>query len=111
MSERLKIRAQSAPWQNAIILYLERGERERYAKRQVVSSMTFEELDDGAVFHDAAIVAISNDDAQALMDDLWHGGLRPTEGSGSAGSLRATEKHLKDMREINTKLLDKVLGE
>lgn len=38
--------------------------------------------------------------AQALMDALWNCGLRPTEGAGSAGSLAATEKHLRDMRTI-----------
>ncbi len=39
-------------------------------------------------------------EAQQLMDDLWQCGYRPSEGSGSAGSLKATEKHLSDMRDI-----------
>ena len=43
---------------------------------------------------------ISMEMAQQLMDDLWRCGLRPTEGTGSAGSLAATERHLKDMRSI-----------
>ncbi len=38
--------------------------------------------------------------AQQLMDDLWRCGLRPTEGSGSAGSLAATERHLADLQKI-----------
>lgn len=38
--------------------------------------------------------------AQLLMDELWRIGFRPSEGTGSAGSLAATERHLKDMREI-----------
>lgn len=38
--------------------------------------------------------------AQNLMDELWRVGLRPSEGSGSAGSLAATERHLKDMQRI-----------
>jgi hypothetical protein len=38
--------------------------------------------------------------AQALMDDLWAAGLRPAEGSGSAGSLLATQRHLADMRQL-----------
>lgn len=38
--------------------------------------------------------------AQLLMDDLWMAGIRPTEGSGSAGSLAATQRHLEDMRTI-----------
>ena len=43
---------------------------------------------------------LSRDSAQELMDALWSAGLRPTEGSGSAGSLAATERHLADMRGI-----------
>lgn len=38
--------------------------------------------------------------AQQLMDDLWQCGLRPSEGSGSAGALAATQRHLDDMRKI-----------
>ena len=43
---------------------------------------------------------LNYEEAQTLMDDLWSCGLRPTEGRGSAGSLAATERHLKDMRKI-----------
>lgn len=43
---------------------------------------------------------ISPPAAQLLMDDLWRAGLRPSEGSGSAGALRAVERHLDDMRQI-----------
>lgn len=43
---------------------------------------------------------LSDLEAQALMDRLWKVGLRPTEGSGSAGSLAATERHLKDMQKL-----------
>ncbi len=45
-------------------------------------------------------------DAQTLIDDLWRCGLRPSEGSGSAGALRAVEAHLEDMRRIVGKKLD-----
>lgn len=38
--------------------------------------------------------------AQRLMDGLWECGLRPSEGTGSAGSLAATERHLSDMQRI-----------
>jgi hypothetical protein len=43
--------------------------------------------------------------AQDLMDELWLCGFRPSEGTGSAGSLAATQNHLKDMRAIAGKLL------
>lgn len=46
-------------------------------------------------------------DAQRLMDELWWCGLRPSEGTGSAGSLRATEKHLADMQRIAFMLLER----
>lgn len=45
-------------------------------------------------------------DAQTLMDELWRCGLRPAEGSGTAGAMRAVEKHLDDMRAIVGKKLD-----
>ncbi len=32
--------------------------------------------------------------AQELMDDLWRCGVRPAEGTGSAGALVATQRHL-----------------
>lgn len=46
------------------------------------------------------VVELIGEEAQQLMDELWSAGLRPTEGAGSAGSLAATERHLKDMRTL-----------
>lgn len=45
-------------------------------------------------------LSIATSTAQSLMDQLWNCGLRPTEGSGSAGALSATQRHLEDMRRI-----------
>ena len=45
-------------------------------------------------------LSIGQEAAQTLMDDLWHCGLRPTEGAGSAGALAATQNHLKDMQRL-----------
>lgn len=47
--------------------------------------------------------------AQFLMDQLWICGLRPSEGTGSAGALAATQDHLRTVQTVMTKLLDKVL--
>lgn len=49
---------------------------------------------------------LDKDEAQQLMDELWRIGARPTEGSGSAGSLAATERHLRDMQAIVKKTLE-----
>lgn len=43
---------------------------------------------------------IQREAGQELMDELWRVGLRPSEGSGSAGALAAVERHLADMRAI-----------
>ena len=45
-------------------------------------------------------LTMNKTEAQELMDQLWRCGIRPSEGSGSAGSLAATEKHLNDMRKL-----------
>ena len=45
-------------------------------------------------------LTITKDEAQVLMDDLWDAGIRPTEGMGSAGSMQAVQKNLKDLRKI-----------
>ena len=51
------------------------------------------------------MMTLENQAAQSLMDQLWHCGLRPSEGSGSAGALAATQQHLDDMRAIAFKKL------
>lgn len=61
---------------------------------------------EGAVIDPAITLSLTA--AQQLMDALWSCGLRPTEGSGSAGSLAATERHLSDMRNISNGLLKKI---
>ena len=50
--------------------------------------------------HVEPITRIDDMQAQVLMDELWACGIRPTEGSGSAGSMAATTKHLEDMRTL-----------
>lgn len=49
---------------------------------------------------------IDETQAQVLMDNLWDCGLRPSEGSGSAGALMAAQLHLEDMRRIVAKNLE-----
>ncbi|MAC32231.1 MAG: hypothetical protein CME38_01335 [Haliea sp.] len=96
MNEKIQIRAVSAPWHSGVELLVRHGD-------SVGVSINMETLD-----HNRAVeptVRIGRDEAQTLMDDLWTAGLRPTEGTGSAGSLQATEKHLSDMRKIAFKQL------
>jgi hypothetical protein len=46
------------------------------------------------------VAVIEDRETQMLMDQLWDCGLRPSEGSGSAGALAATERHLADLRRL-----------
>lgn len=61
--------------------------------------------------HVDSVGRMTNEEAQSLIDELWDCGLRPTEGKGSAGSLKATENHLNDMRKIVFKDFGKEAGE
>lgn len=66
--------------------------------KDLIGVMTWEPIVDGG--HPVPSLSLPRGANQNLMDELWRAGLRPTEGSGSAGSLAATEKHLADMRAI-----------
>ncbi len=52
------------------------------------------------VFPQRGPISLRNKEAQSLMDQLWSCGLRPSEGSGSAGALAATERHLTDLQKL-----------
>lgn len=47
-----------------------------------------------------SFLTINKSEAQILMDDLWSAGLRPSEGSSSAGAMKAVQNHLEDMKKI-----------
>lgn len=48
---------------------------------------------------------LETQDVQALMDSLWNIGFRPSEGTGSAGSLKATQDHLKTVQDVMSRTL------
>ena len=90
-----RIRAQSAPWHNGVELYI--GTTDGSA---VVKNFILEERDAHTAIDPSAAIRLEPENAQTLMDDLWQAGIRPTEGAGTAGSMKATQKHLEDMRAI-----------
>ena len=53
---------------------------------------------------------LSNGAAQQIVDELWLAGIRPSEGTGSAGALKAREDHLKDLEVVADKLFDLLKG-
>jgi len=93
----LTVRANRQPWTDAIeIAVLQLGGRPGLAPS--IGAITMTPLVDGQISEPT--MRLTNEAAQLLMDELWRCGLRPSEGSGSAGSLAATERHLADMRRI-----------
>ena len=88
----MTIRAHSAPWRNCVEFLAMQG-------GAIGTEISMEVKENQHQACDPTF-SLRYDEAQVLMDDLWVAGLRPTEGAGSAGSLRATEKHLNDMRRI-----------
>lgn len=43
---------------------------------------------------------ISQDDMQAMFDQLWTLGFRPLDGTGNGGHIEAMKYHLEDMRKL-----------
>lgn len=109
-----QLRAQAAPWNRGVELLIGcgcktarfQGEPESvmhssgWTELQPAdgSSLAFIEYPEGAKRPPS--LELTMQAAQTLMDDLWQAGLRPTEGTGSAGSLAATERHLQDMQRL-----------
>jgi hypothetical protein len=104
MQKDLEIRCQRKPWGSDIefMAMLPRHD----GGFDVGDPLTMRRLEPGEHFRDETF-RLSNTAAQQLMDELWSCGLRPSEGTGSAGSLAATERHLKDMRTIALGILGK----
>ena len=87
------IRAQSAPWRSAVELYIGSPDNKTRVKEIVL-----ERTEEGVEYPPSFM--LENTTAQTLMDDLWNCGLRPTDGAGTAGAMRAVERHLEDMRTL-----------
>lgn len=61
--------------------------------------VTMQKVEEGATLPSPTFT-MNETNTQMLMDELWRCGFRPSEGTGSAGSLAATERHLEDMRAL-----------
>ena len=91
----IEVRANQCPWQfkNHIELRIV-----DYETQYVAEPIVMRKVDVGEMIPVA--MHMEPRTAQALMDQLWDCGLRPTEGTGSAGALAATERHLRDMQRL-----------
>lgn len=98
--------AERREWSNNVdfVLFERIGNSVSYSTQILMK--TSEEGEDWAVKIDPPL-SLRNDEVQELMDNLWRIGFRPSEGTGSAGALAATQKHLEDMRKIAFDALEK----
>ena len=100
---RVEMFAESQPCSGTIALYFKSpgidGGRPGWAKH-----LELEHVEEFTTPEPAMRIDYAS--AQRMMDQLWLVGLRPSEGTGSAGALSATEKHLADMRTIAFKALE-----
>lgn len=99
----MKFHAEKQPYGKRIALHVV----QEFPSGQITAatSLTFVSVAEGEFYPQAAL-SLTNDEAQMLIDALWDAGLRPSEGSGSAGAMLATQQHLADMRQLVAKQLD-----
>ncbi|MDF3837135.1 hypothetical protein P3W85_29890 [Cupriavidus basilensis] len=95
-TEGMTIRADLVPWSHDIELRL--GVKRDGRLYSIARPLVFEDIPNGARVD--PFVTMDAGTAQNLMDELWRCGLRPRDGTGSAGALAATERHLNDMRRL-----------
>jgi len=98
MSRELQILCEKVPWKNRVQVAILDLASHSSAGPVVMKVQSENEVVE-------PFITLEYEQAQQLMDELWRCGLRPAEGTGSAGSLAATEKHLQDMRKITFGLL------
>jgi hypothetical protein len=104
--EILEVRAERQNWGREIEIAIFSRPDPLTGARSVAKPVEMMVLPEGTRIP-APTLSLTLHEAQGLMDELWRCGLRPTEGSGSAGSLAATELHLRDMRAIAMGMLKK----
>ena len=74
----------------------------------VLSNLVFTTIERGVAAEPEQSILLPTETAQELMDSLWQCGLRPTEGTGSAGALKAVQDNLVDMRGFANRLLSMI---
>ena len=87
----MKILAHKSLWANAVEFAI-------IDKGSFATHISMQSIEPGKQVE--PVIKLDVEYAQELMDSLWSCGLRPSEGTGSAGALAATQNHLKDLQKI-----------
>jgi hypothetical protein len=95
-----RIRVQNEPWNRGVAIHiLKDGYVDGVPTTTVVTGFETQTLEEYQVLPQSPL-SLDIKEAQTLMDDLWNCGIRPSDGTGSTGQLKATENHLKDMQRL-----------
>lgn len=97
-SSGIRIHAASRPWDTEVDLVV-------IHDGAVMTKGVFEQKTPGSITDPS--MRISIEAAQALMEQLWALGIRPSDIKLEMGALGATKCHLEDMRRIAFKFLPK----
>lgn len=81
-------------------IHVRMGRRSGESEWAVALPIQWKVVPDTTSEQDAPCFELKRDEAQALMDELWNVGFRPTEGTGSAGAMAAVQAHLKDLQKL-----------
>jgi hypothetical protein len=93
---------QRSPFGRGLSLFIS-TKSDQESKICIADNLVFKTVPNHSILE--PLTQLDMNEAQELMDELWHCGIRPTEGAGSACAMRATENHLADLRKITNKLL------
>lgn len=95
---KMKFFIERAGWGRAFHLHIGSQQGEKFAVMEPAQFRVISEIE--STMMQQAALELSTEDGQALIDELWHAGFRPTEGTGSAGAMAATQAHLKDLQRL-----------
>ena len=91
----MKFRA-FAPFCGLHELTLSCHKRDAEGIKVVTADMRLDKLNE--VVSAMPFMTLKTDEAQSLMDALYGAGVRPSEGQGSAGMMKAVQAHLADVQ-------------
>lgn len=87
-------------WNDSLrVFYYRTEDDDGTQKVYLAATGEMKEITDAAVERSPTF-SLRMEEGQQLMDELWRCGLRPTEGTGSAGAMAAVQAHLADMRKL-----------
>ena len=106
----IQIRVEKSIRRQAIIGVIKNGDGTAH-----MTDITFKRNEEAVWLPDTSMFRLDDEQAQALMDDLWSCGVRPTDGAGSAGAMAQAQEHIGNLladighlRNMNTELIKAV---